>query len=228
MSRLCDMPSCLTSGTLSNNSESPMSRPDAPPAPRDRPATERAIVEAAAGLLATRGFSALNVQAVAEAAGVDRKLVYRYFGGVEGVVERLGSEIRWTLGKADRPASGDSYGAAIGHLARAYADALAGDATLRGLIAWELVESTPLLQALEAARSAAMQTWMAGRIAGLHRPDGVDAPAVNAILIAGVQLLALRRGQGRPFAGVTLNDAGWARIEAAVETLAEGAYADRA
>ena len=203
-----------------------MSRPEGALAPRDRPATERAIVEAAAGLLAAKGFAALNVQAVAEAAGVDRKLVYRYFGGVEGVVERLGSEIRWTLGKADGPSSGDNYGAAISHLARAYADALAGDATLRGLIAWELVESTPLLRALEAARSATLQAWMARRIDGLPRPEGVDAPAINAVLIAGIQMLALRRGQGRPFAGVTLDDAGWARIEAAVEALGRRIYAD--
>lgn len=203
-----------------------MSRPEGSPTPRDRATTERGIVEAAAALLAQRGFAALNVQAIAETAGVDRKLVYRYFGGVEGVVERLGAEVRWTLGEAVAPPAGDSYGQAIGHLALAYADALASDAALRGLIAWETVEDSPLLRSLEAARSETMSAWMRQRIGALPRPAGIDAPAVNAILIAAIQMLALRRGQGRPFAGMTLDDHGWRRIEAEVLRIARTVYAD--
>lgn len=201
-----------------------MSRPEGSPAPRDRRATERAIVEAAARLLADRGFAALNIQAVAELATVDRKLVYRYFGGVEGIVERLGAEVRWTLGDAAPPVSGDTYSAAIADLARAYGQALAGDAVLRGLAAWDMAQDTPLLRTLEAARSAAMMSWMRQRVGALPRPEGLDAPAINAVLIAGIQMLALRHGQGRSFAGLTLDDAGWARIEAAVATMASAVY----
>lgn len=197
-----------------------MTRADASPPARDRAATERAIVEAAAGLLADRGFAALNVQAVAEAAGVDRKLVYRYFGGVEGVVERLGAEVKWTLGAAENTAPAGSYGEAAAGLVLAYGRALAADPLMRGLTAWETVEDAPVLRALDASRSAAMQAWTAGRLTGLPRPAGVDAPAINAVLIAAIQMLALRRARKRPFAGVVLDDAGWARIEAAVERMA--------
>jgi AcrR family transcriptional regulator len=203
-----------------------MSRADAAPAVRDRPATERSIIEAAARLLAEKGFSALNVQAVAEAAGVDRKLVYRYFGGVEGVVERLGTEVHWTLGEARDARPSGSYGEAAAALVLAYGRALAGDPLLRGLVAWETVEDTPMLRALDAGRSAAMQSWATQRLAGVPRPAGVDVPALNAVLIAGIQMLVLRREQQRPFAGVALDDAGWARIEAAVTAMAAKAYAD--
>ncbi|MFA7262037.1 MAG: helix-turn-helix domain-containing protein [Caulobacter sp.] len=202
-----------------------MSRPEGSPTPRDRATTERGIVEAAAALLAQRGFAALNVQAIAEAAGVDRKLVYRYFGGVEGVVERLGAEVRWTLGEATDARPAGSYGEAAAGLALAYGQALAGDPLMRGLAAWEVVEDTPVLRNLDAARSAAMQGWTATRLAGLERPTGIDVPAINAVLIAGVQMLALRRARQRPFAGVALDDAGWARIEAAVERIGATAYA---
>jgi AcrR family transcriptional regulator len=204
-----------------------MSRPDAAPAVRDRPATERAIVDAAANLLAEKGFSALNVLAIAEAAGVDRKLVYRYFGGVEGVVERLGAEVIWTLGAAETAAPGGSYADAAAGLVLAYGRALADDPLIRGLVAWETVEDAPMLRTLDAGRSGAMQAWAAQRLAGLPRPAGVDVAALNAVLIAGIQMLALRRAQQRPFAGLALDPAGWARIEAAVATLAAGAYAER-
>lgn len=203
-----------------------MTRADAPAPARDRAATERAIVEAAAGLLADKGFAALNVQAIAEAAGVDRKLVYRYFGGVEGVVERLGAEVRWSLGAAENAAPASSYGEAATGLVLAYGRALAADPLLRGLTAWETVEDAPVLRALDASRSAAMQAWAAERLAALPRPSGVDVPAVNAILIAAIQMLALRRARERPFAGVALDDAGWARIEAAVALIAGRVYAD--
>ena len=202
-----------------------MSRPEGSPAPRDRAATERAIVEAAARLLADKGFAALNVQAVAEAAGIDRKLVYRYFGGVEGVVERLGAEVKWTLGQAESAAPAGSYGEAAAALVLAYGRALAGDPLMRGLVAWETVEDTPMLRTLDAGRSTAMQAWAASRLAGVPRPTGVDAPAVNAVLIAGIQMLALRREQQRPFAGLALDDAGWARIEAAVAAMTGAVFA---
>jgi len=179
----------------------------------------RAIVRAAARLLADQGFSALNVLAIAETAGGDRKLVYRYFGGVEGVVERLGAEVHWTLGEARGARPSGSYGEAAAALVLAYGRALAADPLMRGLVAWETVEDSPMLRALDAGRSAAMQAWAASRLAGVPRPAGVDAPAVNAVLIAGIQMLALRREQQRPFAGVALDDAGWARIEAAVTAM---------
>lgn len=203
-----------------------MARHGGTPPTRDRAATKRAIIDAAAGLLADRGFAALNVQAVAEAAGVDRKLVYRYFGGVEGVVERLGAEARWTLGEAAGQTGAGDYGSAVAQLVLAYGRALAGDPVLRGLTAWETVEDAPVLRALDASRSAAMQTWTAQRLAGVPRPAGVDVAAVNAVLIAAIQMLALRRALERPFAGMTLDDAGWVRIEAAVAVIAGRIHVD--
>ncbi len=201
-----------------------MSRAEAAPVVRDRPATERSIIEAAARLLADKGFSALNVQAVAEAAGVDRKLVYRYFGGIEGVVERLGADVHWTLGEAEDATPAGSYGEAAAALVLAYGRALSADPRLRGLVAWETVEDTPMLRALDAGRSSAMQAWAAARLAGVPRPAGIDVPALNAVLIAGIQMLALRREQQRPFAGVALDDAGWARIEAALTAMAVAVF----
>lgn len=216
MSHMCDM---------STATESTTNRPQGSPAPRDRAATERAIVEAAARLLSDKGFSALNVQAIAEVAGIDRKLVYRYFGGVEGVVERLGAEVKWTLGETGRAGPAGSYGEAAAGLVLAYGRALASEPLMRGLAAWETVGDTPTLRTLDSARSAAMQAWTAERLAGVPRPVSIDAPAINAVLIAGVQMLALRRAQQRPFAGVALDDDGWARIEAAVTAITERIYA---
>jgi AcrR family transcriptional regulator len=67
-----------------------MSR-SAVPRPRDRAATEQRIVDAAIGILSDDGFVALGINPLADRAGVDKQLIYRYFGGLDGVVAALGA-----------------------------------------------------------------------------------------------------------------------------------------
>jgi AcrR family transcriptional regulator len=76
----------------------------APGRPRD-PARDRSILDAAASMLLERGYGALTIEAVAEAAGVARPTVYRRY--------------------ADRPALA---GAALAHLAGDLDAALPADA----------------------------------------------------------------------------------------------------
>ena len=50
---------------------------------RDRDRTEREILRAVGRVLAARGFGGLGVNSVAREAGVDKVLIYRYFGGLD-------------------------------------------------------------------------------------------------------------------------------------------------
>ena len=53
-----------------------------PPRRRDRAATEERILTAVGEVLARDGFAAIGVNAIAKQAGVDKVLIYRYFGGL--------------------------------------------------------------------------------------------------------------------------------------------------
>ena len=64
---------------------------------RSRPATEALIIEAGERILLRDGFPGLNVQTLAAEAGCDRKLVYRYFDGADGVVTRIAARARTEL-----------------------------------------------------------------------------------------------------------------------------------
>ena len=127
---------------------------DSPIRLRSRPATEALIVEAGERILLRDGFPGLNVQTLAAEAGCDRKLVYRYFDGADGVVARIA--------------------------ARAHAE---------------------LVRTLDAT------------------PPAGDAVAINAVLLAAVQHLALSGGARPGVGGVALDEAGWARIEGALDAL---------
>ncbi|HEV7351562.1 MAG TPA: TetR/AcrR family transcriptional regulator [Brevundimonas sp.] len=192
--------------------------------PRDRPATEAAIIAAAERLLLRDGWSSLNVNALAAEAGVDRKLIYRYFEGVEGVVERVAGRLDLWLGEtlaALPPSQATSYRAFARETLLAYLQALRSGPLILRIVAWELSVDTPLLRRLEAARSGVLQQWMAARRPHLPLPEGVDVVAFNVILLAAVQHLALAEASRGRFGGVTLDDAGWARIEAAIDRLLE-------
>src|SRR6185295_11786660 len=70
---------------------------------RDRAASERALVAAAVEVLADAGFRSFGVNAVARAAGLDKQLIYRYFGGLEGLVAAVGEEVAARLGRRLSP-----------------------------------------------------------------------------------------------------------------------------
>ena len=189
---------------------------------RSRPATEALIIEAGERILLRDGFPGLNVQTLAAEAGCDRKLVYRYFDGIDGVVARIAARAHAELVRSldATPAAGsESLRAFARESLSAWLGALrASPLTLR-LMAWALVEASPLLNRIEGERSAVLQAWMRERRPRLRLPPSGDAVAVNAVLLAAVQHLALSGGARPGVGGVALDEAGWARIERALDAL---------
>ncbi len=64
-------------------------RSDATPAPRGRSEVTAAILSAARDLFAHRGYAAVSVRDLAEAAGVNHGLVHRHFGSKEAVLRAV-------------------------------------------------------------------------------------------------------------------------------------------
>lgn len=62
-----------------------MDTPHRPARPRDSVATREALLTAARDLFATVGYDGTTVRAVADRAGVNQALLFRYFGNKEGL-----------------------------------------------------------------------------------------------------------------------------------------------
>lgn len=195
-----------------------------PLTPRDRSATEARIVAAAETLLLTHGGTGLNAQTLAAEARVDRKLVYRYFGGVDGVVDRVSARMDLWLTRtlAATPAScADDYCAFLAETLILYLRALRANPLILRFLAWELTQDTPLLRRIESRRSDVVQAWLRARRPRLRASPQGDVTALNAVLMAAVQHLALAAQARARFAGLDLDEPGWLRIEAAVASLAD-------
>jgi AcrR family transcriptional regulator len=192
-----------------------------PPRPRNRSATETRILDAARVIIARDGFTALGVNAVAAEAGCDKKLITRYFGGIEGVVETLGGDLGFWVGPVPPKAQPNtSYADRMAELLTAYQATLTENDLLQRVLAAELDSPSAALLAVEQKRTIAMGQWMAEARGPLTPPEGIDAPAINAVLLAALHYLTLRTRTTGSFAGVDLtSEAGRTRIYAALQTL---------
>lgn len=196
---------------------------------RDRSRTEASILAAAKHVLAESGFQGFGINAVARRAGCDKQLLYRYFGGIEGLVDAIGDDLAtWvtTNAGASPTSASESYGALMERLLLGFVAALRTDMLVQKISAWEIAEPSALVARLAEARSKALANWIAAERGALMPPPDADAAAINAILIAGLQHLVLSANTVGHFAGVPLrNDAAWARIEDAALALVRAVYA---
>lgn len=190
-----------------------------------RETTRARILKAATDLLGQEGFQGLGINAVARAAGCDKVLIYRYFGGLEGLAEAMGSQLDLWVGEGTPVRGG--YVETMGAMLRDYGRTLRINPLVKRILAWELLETSPLTRALGQAKSSAIRAWFQTvRASAGPAPAGVDAPAINAILIAATHHLALREDHDGTFAGLDLTRAEtWERIEAAMSHLMARAYA---
>lgn len=195
---------------------------------RDRARTEEAILAAARSVLVEKGFGGWGVNAIARAAGCDKQLIYRYFGGLDGLAEALGTEIAHETEQALAAVSipeVTSYGELVAALINAQIDVLSDHPVMQRIIAWELSEANELTRAFAAARSRALMAWFAGIKGDFAPPAGIDAPAVNAVLIAAVQQLVISSAAVGSFAGMPLAEpADWERLRATIRQVTIAAY----
>lgn len=206
-----------------------MPRKTEAPRQRDRGATERALVAAAKEVLADEGFQGFGVNAVARRAGCDKQLIYRYFDGLDGLIDAVGRDLaihlRVSLSPLAPSGRNASYRDIVERMALGHLQLLRDDTLLRRIAAWEIASPSPLVARLTAARSIGMSVWAVQLRAAAKPPAATDTPALNALILAAIQHLALAGAAAGEFAGLALRkEADWDRARAAVKKLVRALY----
>lgn len=161
---------------------------------RNKDETRQRILDAALALAGTEGFAALGINAVARAAGADKQLIYRYFGGLEGLLAALGADVAQRMAAALAPAldpKPKTYAALAEALALALYDQMRADPMYRQLRLMEASAPSPATDAFRAARGQALGAWVIAARQGLALLEGIDIPALNALIIAAVEGAAI-------------------------------------
>lgn len=196
---------------------------------RNRAATEQAILDAAKRLLAEEGFQNFGINAVARGAGCDKQLIYRYYGGLDGLVEAIGTDLgSWVKDRIPDDTGGMfllTYGDLMERLALLFLDALRADPLMRRIVAWEVSENSEQVRRLSEARSKALGGWIERMRGSLLPPKGIDAVAVNALIFSAIQHLVLSAAVGDQCAGLALKTTkDWEKAATALRRIVRGVY----
>ena len=199
---------------------------------RDRSKTKEKILDAVGTLLAKNGFSKLGINTIAREAGVDKVLIYRYFGGLPQLLRHFASHGRFWPSIAellgDKRASLTDLAEASIAIMQGYLKSIRQRPVTQEIMRWELHERNELTD--ELARHREQQ--------GLELLALIDAPAKKArttgdfnacaaIIHAGLSYLVLRAKTADTYIGVDLtSDEGWQRIHDGIAELV-GAYVER-
>ena len=194
---------------------------------RDRARTEERILAAVGDVLARDGFGALGVNAIAREAGIDKVLIYRYFGGLPELLRAWGASGRFwpsmqeLLGDDPQAVMALPFPERFALFFDRFIDALRARPLTVEILAAEVVERNELTAILEAER----EQWGAQAEALFGGEDFRRHPHlrdVTLMLVAGVQYLLVRSRKIRIFGALDLDsDAGWSGIKASLRIMAQ-------
>lgn len=189
---------------------------------RDRKETEQRLIEAAGRVLAKEGFKKLGVNAIAREAHLDKVLIYRYFGGLSGLIDVYASQGDFwpstdeLLGVNDieefqqRPLSEQ-----LSQIVDNYVASIRSRPLTLQILAWEMVERNELTIHLEKVREKSglalfELVWHDNKAASGSQ---VDIEALVTLFTACTNYLAARSTSIRVFNGIDITeDEGWQRL----------------
>lgn len=196
---------------------------------RDRFATRAAILDSAATMIAKRGAAGLGVNALADASKCDKVLIYRYFGGLDGVLKALGAErMLWPRVEIGEDGDGSSLADAVRTAMLEEWAAISDDALVRAAAAAESSGYGVLAPAVAEQRAESHARIIAQLRASYRIPQYTDLPTLVELVSAALAMFALRaaaepaKGGSHAPATQSIDPAtpdGWRRIEKMVGTI---------
>ncbi len=199
---------------------------------RDKKITSRRLINAVGSLLAKKGFVGVGVNAVAKEAGVDKVLIYRYFGGLEGLIAAFAKEEDFWPSALEL-AGGDlqkfsqmPLDERLSYFGSNYFQALKKRPVTQAIMAWEMIEPNGLTQELERIREEGIMEFF--KMFFTKEEMNFDLQAVIMLLGAGISYLVIRSKHIDVFGGLELNsDEGWKRMEKAFKNITHGILNNR-
>ena len=194
---------------------------------KDKNRTMQRLVAAVGSVIREQGFGAVGVNAVARKAGVDKVLLYRYFGNLETLLKEYvsASDYYKTAASTVSPSIDRLSRREIQNLGSqillGQLRCLRESPDLQEIYRWELSTDNPVTRSLAEQREregVAILSMFAKRVDA----SKMDLPAMIAVILAGGIHLTLRTKSADVFNGVELGTpAGLERIERAIDALLE-------
>ncbi len=196
---------------------------------RDKNKSKQQFLDAVGTILHSKGHTALKVNNIAATAGLDKKLIYKYFGSTEQLIdEYIHSQDFWSNVTGDLVPKKITDGGKdfLKRMLLEQFEFVSQNKALQKVLLWSLSEERKSLQKLIDDQEANGEVLLKG-ISDPHFGDKAsDHRAVMAILVAGLYYLNLfTEVNGSHFCGIDLKtEEGRSKIRQATTFLVEQTY----
>lgn len=202
---------------------------------KDKEKTKQRLISAVGEVIRVHGFDALSASKVARFAEVDRKLISRYFGGMNGLIEAYVVENDYWLSFSDHindllksniyPGSKELITSVLQNQFSYFFS----EKDMQRLILWELTTNSPLMKSIHNARESMGQKLL--ELTDVHFKDSnVNFRAIGALLVGGIYYTILHTiYNGGTFTDLDIkSDQGQFEIQKAIEQIIGWAYSEAA
>ncbi|MBI5593094.1 MAG: TetR/AcrR family transcriptional regulator [Deltaproteobacteria bacterium] len=189
------------------------------------------LIQVVGEILSEEGFQGLGVNKVAKRAGMDKVLVYRYFGGLPQLVLAFSHTVDFwpslgeLLGAEPERLNDLSPGEQMAFFFKSYLRALRRRPATINILLWKFTENNELTKQMETVptRTALEFFEILEKI-----PEDRDLAAVVVLMFGAITNLLIKSRRQRFVGGIDLYDEkGWKRIEDGIDLLLNGIFPDK-
>ena len=181
---------------------------------KDREQTKQKLIKAVGDVIQFEGFSNLRISRIARRADVDRKLIYRYFGSLDALIEAYIVENDYWMVFAERmkelvarnDQNMDTASVIVGILQNQFTF-FQQEKSMQNLILWELSTNSPLMRSIHNARESLGQKFLEMTDAHFNGSQ-VNFRAISALIVGGIYYTILHTSfNGGKFSDLDINSA---------------------
>lgn len=190
--------------------------------------TKGKLIKAVGQVLAKEGFKGLGVNKVAKAAGVDKVLVYRYFGGLPELIREYSRTVDFwptveeLIGPNPNRIKEMPPDEQLAEFVKSFLSALRKRPITLDILAWELLERNELTKQLEDIRIRTILEYFEYLD---EIPDDENLPAIVVLMGGAVNHLLVKSRINSYIGGIDLeSEKGWNQINKGIDLLLKGIF----
>lgn len=193
-----------------------------------REKTKTKLIQAVGRVLEQDGFRGLGVNKIAKTAGVDKVLVYRYFGGLPDLITEYSKTVDFwptveeLLGPSPEKLKKIPPDQIIARFFKSVVSALRKRPATLDVLAWELLERNEITKQFEAVRTRSILEYF-DYFESI--PDDDNLTPIIVLMAGAIIHLMVKYRIDSYIGGIDLEtEQGWDRINAGIDLLLKGIF----
>jgi AcrR family transcriptional regulator len=190
--------------------------------------TQQKLIRAVGESLKEHGFKGLGVNKIAKTAGVDKVLVYRYFGGLPELIRAYSQTVDFWPSLDELLGSDPDHiktlppDQQVANVFKSFVAALRKRPATLDVLAWDLLERNEITRQFEDVRIRSFLEYFE-HLADI--PDDNNLSAIVVLMAGAVIHLLVKSRIASHFGGIDLeSEKGWKQIDQGIDLLLKGIF----